>query len=153
MLSFLRRDPRQMLRSWYIGLFQLPRLPEMMFRAGDFSGGVRALRASAGPGTFSEGDMCEYRTAWSRPGAVTSMINWYRALARHRPELPRNPRVQVPTMILWGVRDVALSRRMVPPSLALCEDGRVEYFETATHWVQHDCPKAVSDHLIRFFGD
>jgi epoxide hydrolase 4 len=151
MLSFLRRDPGQMLRSWYIAFFQLPWLPEALFRARGWAGGVRLLRFSGREGTFTEEDFKSYRAAWSQPGAITAMIHWYRALARHRPSLPPEPRVRVPALILWGARDVALSRRMIQPSLEYCDDGRAVVLEEASHWVQHDCPEQVNAHLISFF--
>ncbi len=80
------------------------------------------------------------------------MINWYRALARNRPALPGNPRLSMPVLILWDQNDVALSAEMAAESLKFCEDGRLVYFENATHWVQHDEAEAISARLAAFFS-
>jgi len=82
MRKFLRTQPRQLLRSWYMFFFQLPWLPEAFFSAFNFRVGARALLRSSRPGTFSDEDLGQYRAAWSQSGAITSMINWYRALFR-----------------------------------------------------------------------
>ena len=80
-LRTVSRNPRQMLRSWYVAFFQLPALPEWHFSRNNFRDGVRALLGSSQPGTFAAEDLDRYREAWSHPGTVTAMINWYRALS------------------------------------------------------------------------
>jgi pimeloyl-ACP methyl ester carboxylesterase len=157
MLRFLRSDFQQMRKSWYIFFFQLPWLPEALLRAGNYNGAAQMLVRSALPNTFTPEDISEYKKAWSQPGALTGMINWYRAaFGRGLPGLwsstkssPR--RVAVPTLILWGKNDAALSDKMAQPSLDLCDDGQLVFFENATHWVQHDEAKAVTHHLLEFF--
>ena len=49
-LRTLRSNPRQMLRSWYMAFFQIPRLPEWRFSSNNFAEGVKALVASSRPG-------------------------------------------------------------------------------------------------------
>jgi pimeloyl-ACP methyl ester carboxylesterase len=150
MLRFLKRDREQLRRSWYVFFFQLPWLPEAVFRAGNFRGGARMLRGSGKLHTFTSQDVAAYKQAWSQPGALTGMINWYRALFRHRPQLPRDLHVHVPTLMLWGQQDVALSHRMAEPSIDICDDGQLIFFENASHWVQHDEAEAVTSQLLDF---
>jgi len=150
MLRFLKRDREQLRRSWYVFFFQLPWLPEAVFRAGNFRGGARMLRGSGKLHTFTSQDVAAYKQAWSQPGALSGMINWYRALFRHRPQLPRDLRVHVPTLMLWGQQDIALSHRMAGPSIDLCDDGQLVFFENASHWVQHDEAEAVARQLLDF---
>jgi epoxide hydrolase 4 len=153
MLRFLRSNPRQMVRSWYMLLFQIPRLPEWLFSTGNFAGGVRSLTGSSRPGTFSAKDLEEYRRAWSQPGAVTAMIDWYRALFRDLPDPAHvERRVSVPVRILWGERDRFLLTEMAAASLEYCDHGELFTFPEATHWLQHEEPERVSRHLIEFFG-
>ncbi len=152
MLNFLRRgDPEQWRRSWYIFAFQLPWLPEALLRARNWRNLERVLRGSGKIHTFSKEDIAEYKKAWSQPGAMTAMLNWYRAMLRHRPKLPKDMHVRVPTLILWGMQDVALSHRMARLSLDYCTDGKLVLFEDATHWVQHDEVEEVNQWLIEFF--
>jgi pimeloyl-ACP methyl ester carboxylesterase len=152
MLRFLGRDPEQLRRSWYIFFFQLPWLPEYFLRQQDWRGAVRALRGSGKIHTFTNEDIAEYKKAWSQPGAITGMLNWYRAAVRHRPKLPDDLRVKIPTLMMWGMHDVALSYRMARPSLDYCADGKLIFFEDASHWVQHDERELVSQYLLEFLA-
>jgi pimeloyl-ACP methyl ester carboxylesterase len=151
MFNTVRRDPRQMLKSWYIGFFQLPWIPEAALGGNNAAGLERLLRNSGHPNTFSPADFGEYHKAWSQPGALTGMINWYRAVLRHQPDIQENPRVTIPTLMMWGVQDVALARGMARPSIDYCDDGKLIFFEDATHWVQHDRAADVSALMIEFF--
>ncbi|ARS89176.1 alpha/beta fold hydrolase [Natrarchaeobaculum aegyptiacum] len=143
----LRTNPRQLLKSWYIYYFQIPRLPEWGSRRADFALWRRAMVGPAKPGTFTDTDLERYRRAWSEPGAPTAMINWYRAMVRHRDGPPRD-RVQAPTLVVWGERDQALVPEMAPMSIDYCEDGTLARFPSATHWVIHEHPDRVSELLL-----
>lgn len=157
MQRFLRKNPRQMLRSWYAAFFQLPRLPEWLAGLGNWWAIRRVLRRSSQPGTFAEADLAAYRAAWSQPGptgapAFRTMINWYRALGQRRPPLPDQVRILLPTLLIWGAQDAFLVRDMAQPSIDLCANGRLVFFEKATHWVQHEEAQAVNQLLIEFIG-
>jgi len=143
----LRTSPEQMLRSTYAAFFQLPRLPEAFLRRG---GAAWMLRASSRPGTFTRADLTCYREAWSRRGALTAMLNWYRAALRY-PFRPPMERVQPPTLILWGRHDTALRWQSALESLKLCEQGELIYYP-ASHWVQHEMAEQVSRELLGFFA-
>ncbi len=150
MRRHLLLNPRQIRRSWYIFFFQLPWLPERMLRRDGWRLAARALRGGARRGSFADDDLARYREAWSRPGAMRSMIHWYRAAIRgaFRPYGPR--RIPVETLMIWGARDPALGREMVAPSLALCDRARLALLENASHFVQHDEPGRVNELLLRF---
>jgi len=151
MRRFLLRDVEQLRRSWYVFAFQIPWLPEIILRANDLRVLARALRRSGSIHTFSEEDIREYKQAWSQPGALTGMLNWYRAAVRSRARLRAGSRVRVPTLMLWGMRDVALTHRMARPSMDYCDDGKLVFFPDATHWVQLDAAEEVNRLLIDFF--
>jgi len=150
MRKFLGTHSRQLLRSWYMFFFQLPWLPEAVFSAFNFRIGLRALLRSSRPGTFSAEDLSQYRAAWSQPGALTAMINWYRALFRTRLKFP-DKTVHVPARILWGERDAFLLSEMARESLSYCTNAELFTFANATHWLQHEEPVRVSELLIDFF--
>lgn len=152
-LRHLRSDPEQRKRSWYVRYFQLPWFPERWYRKNNWEIGVRSVQGTARPGSFSDEEMERYREAWSRPGAIRAMINWYRAAVRHRPRKAESLRVRVPTLIVWGARDRFLGQKMVEPSLAMCDSGRAELLDEATHWVQHDEPERVGRLLRYFFSE
>ncbi len=148
----VRGNPAQMLKSWYIGFFQIPLLPEALLTFGDAQGAAQMLLLSSAKGTFTDADLREYTRAWQQPGAMTGMLNWYRAIVQYPPALPADPRITMPTLILWGVQDVALERSMAAQSAELCDDVRVVYYEEASHWVQHEQAHSVNAELDQFFG-
>ena len=148
----LKTDPRQLLRSWYMFAFQLPGLPEWALGRNDAAGMVSALEDSAGEGAFSEADLERYREVWRRPDAVRAAVDWYRALVRRRDDPPTET-VEAPTLVVWGEEDVALLPKMARESLDYCEDGRLETFPNASHWVHREEPERVNDHLLRHLAE
>ncbi|WP_045233737.1 alpha/beta fold hydrolase [Deinococcus pimensis] len=148
----LRESADQRRRSWYMFLFQLPALPEALLRAGNFRLAAASLQATSRPGTFTEEDLARYREAWGGPGALTGMLNWYRAAFR----VPRvdgggDLRVRVPTLIVWGAEDRFLKREMAEESAAQVEGGaRLRVLEGVSHWVQHEAAAEVNAELLDF---
>jgi pimeloyl-ACP methyl ester carboxylesterase len=146
MWNFLRRSPSQMLKSWYVFFFQLPRLPEQIMKASNWHALISAM-----PNDLTEAERDRYRNAWNQPGAMTGMINWYRALMRRGRQSAVSSQIQVPTLILWGQQDAHISYEMAPLSAEFCENRRLVTFEDASHWVLHDKPGEVSQFLIEHF--
>ena len=147
--------PAQLRRSWYLFFFQLPWLPEFVLRRRDWALLVRALRDTSPRGVFSDADLEQYKESWSRTGALTAMLNWYRAALLRPSKLALDPeasRVKVPTLLIWGRNDQFVGEGMARESLQYCDDGHLEMFETATHWVQHEQPARVNNLLSQFFA-
>ena len=140
---------RQARKSWYIAFFQLPGLPERMLMA---NGGA-AVRRMFGRVALPPDMLAVYTGQITEPGAATAMLNWYRASRRPSPGMPDLARViEVPTLVIWGERDVALD--------LICLDGTERYVRDLTlkrlpgvsHWVQQDAPDAVNGLLREFLG-
>lgn len=151
MRAALRKRPSQLLKSWYIFAFQLPGIPEWLLgreRGRLLAGGLRGKDRTS----FTKADVERYREAWARPGAMTGMLNWYRAMLRHPPRAQGSSRVTTPTLILWGEQDRYLSKELAPLSLAKCDRGRLVTFPDATHWLQHDEAEGVNRELLEFLG-
>jgi len=146
-------DAEQRRKSWYIFFFQLPWLPEKSLGNHHYANAIRALQSSSRRGTFHADDLAAYRQAWSQPGALTGMLNWYRAAVRNQGMGVTLGRIHVPTLLIWGANDVALSRRMAQPSIEFCDDGHLVFLEEASHWVQHEEPETVNRLLLEFIGD
>jgi pimeloyl-ACP methyl ester carboxylesterase len=134
----------QLKKSWYVFFFQLPVLPERAIA----KGGAGILQRTSSRGSFVDDELPVYRHAWRIAGAATGMLNWYRAM-RYLPK-PKTERVVVPTMLIWGKKDHALSHEMAPLSIAHCDDARLEMIDDATHWVQHDARDRVNALLLEF---
>ena len=152
LLRALRTNPRQVLRSWYMLFFQLPWLPEWLLGRNGAAGLAGMLRGSSRRGSFSREDLAVYREAWCQPGAIGAMLGWYRAMIR-TPPAPISGTIQPRTMVLWGRGDTALGPELVQPSVDLCRDGELVWFDEATHWVQHDAADAVNERLLAFLDD
>lgn len=150
---YLATSPRQLLKSWYTFYFQVPRLPEALFRRRNWASLAGTLRSTSRPGTFSDADLDRYRAAWSEPGAITAMIHWYRAAMRVPPAPREDVRVHVPTLLIWGAQDQFLDLRTTGPSLDYCDRGTLKIIEEATHWVQHEEPERVNRLLLDFLRD
>jgi pimeloyl-ACP methyl ester carboxylesterase len=104
-----------------------------------------------------------YIEAWSPPGALTGMLNWYRAsplVVPHPGEAvdrtkvmnldPVLLRVRMPHLVIWGMNDQAL----LPVSRATlgdyCDDLTVREIEDADHWVVHQRTDEVVGYLREF---
>jgi pimeloyl-ACP methyl ester carboxylesterase len=146
----LWRVPGQLARSWYIGLFQLPWLPEQLVQRRNWRFGERALVSTSRPGTFSAAEVARYKVTWAQPGALTAMLNWYRAL--RQPSGPW-PRIRGAVQIIWGQQDTFLDDRLARFSLMQCENVRLHYFPEATHWVHLEEAAAVNKLIMSFIAD
>ncbi len=114
---------------------------------------MRAMQRSSRPGTFDEEDFDPYRRAWSKPEAIQSMIDWYRALERHPATQSGKGRISVPTLLIWGACDKFLGLKMAKPSIETCDEGRLVILDEATHWVHQEQSGDVNDLLISFLSD
>ena len=147
------RHPRQMLRSWYMLFFLLPRLPELALSARNFQAirdmfKLRPARKMA----FTDTDVEEYIEALSQPGALTAALNYYRAnftmANAHR--FARSPTVRVETFVIWGELDPALGTELLEGLNQIAPYSRVHRIRDASHWVQNEAPKEVNQVLIDF---
>jgi len=142
--------PDQLLRSWYIAFFQLPGWPERLLRRRNWQLGATILRRTSRPGLFGAAELARYKAAWAVPGAITAMLNWYRAL--RVPTGIRWSRIKQPVQIIWGRQDAFLNAKLAQLSLTHCQRGQLHYLPTATHWVQLEEPEAVNALLLNFLA-
>jgi pimeloyl-ACP methyl ester carboxylesterase len=152
--AFLNRlTLKQLRRSWYMLLFQLPMIPEHMLSKNSFEALRHALRGTAYvPGTFTDADLDEYVNAMARPGALTSALNYYRGMARVNPlSIPKRfTPVEAPTLLIWGERDTALGKELTYNLSEWVPNLRIEYLPDSAHWVQQEQPEQVNRLLLDF---
>lgn len=148
--QMLLHNPRQWLLSWYMLFFQLPWLPECVLAWNDYFWLRRVLRTSARPGTFSAADLAEYVEVWRQPGALHSMLNWYRSLVRYPIMLDPSRKLMMPVLMLWGEQDRFLLADMAEPSIEMCDVGRLICLPEASHWLQHEVPEEVNSLIHNF---
>ena len=152
----------QAVRSWYVLFFQLPWIPEAFLRARDYRAIELSLReAPENPDVFDEAAIARYKRACDRPGAMTSMVNYYRALFRGtlRSTIPGRSLpdetttdgvISQPTLLIWGMEDRFLSPRLTEGLERWVTDVRIERLPDASHWVQVDAPERVTELLVNF---
>lgn len=142
----VRNDPEQRRKSRYMAYFQLPILPEISVRAFDWR--LLAGWAFNSSDAFTDEDLQQYKQAWAQPGAITGMINWYRAVRKAPPKRLKNPQITVPTTLIWGKQDHVMKPDLAQHSVELCDEGYLHYIDDASHWVQHDAPNQVNQIIL-----
>jgi pimeloyl-ACP methyl ester carboxylesterase len=147
----MRTILEQRRRSRYVQVLRIPWLPELLMRRRNFKVLVDALRETMRPGAVSEADLDLYRAAWSARGALTGMVNWYRALMLRADRALDAAPVQVRTLVIWGDRDRFGVPALAERSAALCSAAELVRLD-ASHWTQHDEPERVNALLLEFLG-
>lgn len=144
------RTPQQLLRSWYIFLFQIPALPEFLVQFNDFKALEAALAGMATrENTFTQEDLEYYKEAFSKRGALTSAINYYRNPLQSG-IVDRNWGIlTVPTLMIWGEKDVALGKELTYGTEDYVKDFQIRYLPNCSHWVHQEQPELVN----RFIRD
>jgi pimeloyl-ACP methyl ester carboxylesterase len=140
------RQWHQLKKSWYIFFFQLPGRPERLLAANGAEAVKNAFLSSAqDKGRFSPEIMQIYADAALRPGALTAMLNYYRALLR-RPDMREigYGMVHVPTLMVWGEEDVAIDIRCTDGTDQWVPNLELHRLPGVSHWVQQDAPEAVN---------
>ncbi len=140
---------RQALRSWYAFFFQIPWLPEKLLGLAGARAIGEAFRGSAvHKERFPEEVLEAYRAAARQPGALTAMLNYYRAVMRgggaRRQQKLGFPMIETPTLMLWGEQDVALGKELTYGTESQVRDLTLRYLPDASHWVQQDAPETVN---------
>ncbi len=128
----------QALRSLYVGLFQLPVVPERLLLAGDGAVLRRLLRS----GGLDDDLVDHYVRRMQEPGALSSMLGWYRAL----PLSGRDPvgTVRVPTLHVWSTGDAFLGRAATEATARFVDAPyRLEVLEGVPHWL----PELAADRV------
>ncbi len=150
----LRGNLTQLAKSYYIGLIQIPRLPEAALSANGFRGMKKALTDSALPGTYSDEVLRRYVSAWAKPGALRAMLGWYRAIPAQAARNQLQPYMQAiaaRTLVLFGERDVALDVRVAVEGMKDVPNGRLIRFPDNSHFLPEERQAEVADLLVEHF--
>ncbi|GAA3660896.1 alpha/beta fold hydrolase [Nocardioides ginsengisoli] len=137
----------QGLKSWYMLAFQAPFVPELMART---PGGLldKQLRASG----MTADDVARFRRQIVDDGALTTALNWYRALPFADPRLTRH-KVTVPTTMVWSDDDIALGRWGVERTARLV-DAPYRFVELngISHWIPTQAPEQLAAAILDRVG-
>lgn len=141
------RKFRQLRKSWYLFFFQLPWLPEALLRARGARAVGDAFRNMAVDKTRFPSEVTDvFQKAALRPGAMRSMINYYRAAFRgaRKSASEELPVIKTPTLMIWGLEDSALSKETTEGTEEHVEDLTMRFLPDVSHWVQQEAPETVN---------
>jgi pimeloyl-ACP methyl ester carboxylesterase len=139
-------------KSWYVLFFQIPWLPEAILRADHARGIGKAFTDSAvNKDRFPPGIVDQYRDSALLPGALTAMINYYRA---NFPDVLKEKVavIEVPTLMVWGEQDVAIDIANTEGYEGLVNDFTLVRLPNSSHWVQQDTPDEVNAALAEWLA-
>ncbi len=148
-----RMTLRQLKRSFYVFLFQLPRLPELLLASRNYKAieGVFTGRMTGRPERFTKEDIQVYKEASSRPGALTAGINYYRAVVRgggfKRVAERGFPVIEAPTLMIWGEDDPVLIPSTTDDAGRFVKDLTLRFLPGVGHWAQQEAPEEVNEML------
>ena len=136
----------QLRKSWYIFFFQLPWLPEKMLGRNRAQPIKEAFsKMAVDKSRFPDSELQVYANAASRPGALQSMINYYRALLRTRDVRETGDgMVAIPTLMIWGEEDTAIDIRCTDGTEQWVPDLELHRLPGVSHWVQQEAPEKVN---------
>lgn len=145
----------QLQKSWYIFFFQIPLLPELIFQANNYQAIASAfIDMAIDKSAFTPEDLTAYKNAAAKPGALTAMVNYYRA--NFVLPLDSNPMasdygiLDVPTLIIWGEEDTALGKELTYGTDEYVRNLTVRYIPNCSHWVQQEQPEIVNQYMRNF---
>ena len=144
---------RQFRRSWYAALFQIPWLPEALLSTGHACAiGAIFERMRVHPEYLPDEIVRLYRRQACAPGALTAMLNYYRAALRGGGAVRQRklgyPAINAPTLVIWGLQDQALAPENLDGLETLVADLTIVKLDTAGHFVHQDDPQRVTHEII-----
>jgi pimeloyl-ACP methyl ester carboxylesterase len=148
------RKPTQVLKSWYMFFFQVPVLVEWLLTRDGAGNVVRMLKSNAvNRANFSNEELEPFREGMLKPGAAKAMLGWYRAIPSQIFAPPPVDPIDVETLLVWGMKDIALGfDELVPGTERWAPKLKVVRVENAGHFVQSDEPAAVNRALVEFLA-
>lgn len=138
----------QFLKSWYIFFFQAPYLPEFFCRMHDLKI-MKAIGSFKFNEYFSEEDLEAYKYTFSKSGAFTGPINYYRNISRQKKEM-KSSHEFAPGLFLLGDGDKYIGRDSLPEAQLMYKNLKTGLIPNANHFAQQDNP-VETNKLIREF--
>jgi pimeloyl-ACP methyl ester carboxylesterase len=159
----LIEDADQRAASQYITAFRTPGFEKAVEAMGYRTFFEKTFGGHVDLGKIPEAEKQQYLAEWSQPGALTAMLNWYRASQVVVPPpgatvplpdwlLRAFPKVKVPTLVVWGMKDSALLPVQLDGLDQLVEDLRIVPLPNAGHFAPWEAPDEVASALRDFLA-
>jgi pimeloyl-ACP methyl ester carboxylesterase len=147
------RDPRNLLEGWRLA-YQIPlALPQVGRRAVEH--GLARLALRAGSDAFSEGEIEAFTDRLKGERAHPSELLYRTFLLREAVAVfsgrYAGRRLEVPTLLLVGERDAAISTRVVRELAARADALELELVPETGHFIVDEKPELVADRTLAFF--
>ena len=159
----LIEDEAQRAASQYINWFRTPGAEKAIEAMGFDSFFQRTFAGHTDLSKIPEAEKQQYLADWSQPGGMLPMLNWYRAtklvvpppgIAVPLPDvlLRAFPKIHVPTLVIWGMRDPALLPIQLEGLDELVDDLCIVKLPRAGHFAPWEAGEEVADALRDFLA-
>jgi pimeloyl-ACP methyl ester carboxylesterase len=159
----LVESEEQRAASQYINAFRAPGFENMVEAKGFDWFFDRTFAGHTDVSKIPEAEKRQYIADWSQPGAFNAMLNWYRAsrvvvpppgITMPLPEwlLRAFPKVRVPTLVIWGMKDSALLPLQLDGLDKLVEELAVVRLPAVGHFAPWEAGEAVAAALQPFLA-
>jgi pimeloyl-ACP methyl ester carboxylesterase len=160
----LIEDEAQREASQYISFFRSPAAEGAIAGMGLETFLDKVMLSHADATKLPPEERRHYLDDWSQPGVLTTMLNWYRAskivvpapgeeasapLWTHAPF----PKLPMPTLVVWGLKDTALLPVQLDGLHDLIEDLRLVTSPTASHFITWEEPETVTAAIRDFMAE
>ena len=159
----LIEDEDQRAASQYITAFRTPGFEKAVAAMGYDTFFEKTFARHVDVASVPEAEKQEYIAEWSQPGVFAAMLNWYRGskVVVPPPEvtiplpdwlLRAFPKVKVPTLVIWGMKDAALLPVQLEGLDALVEDLTVVRLPDTGHFAPWEAAGDVAHALEPFLA-
>lgn len=160
----LIEDPAQRAGSQYINAFRNPTMERGIEAMGYDVFFEKSFGGHADLAAIPDEERRIYIDQWSQPGAMTAMLNWYRASEILVPPIGEEatlpawtlapfPHITMPTLVIWGMKDKALLPVQLEGLHDLVDDLRIATIEDAGHFVPWERPEPVIAAIREFVAE
>lgn len=151
--NLLTSSAEQFLKSWYIFMFQMPKLPEFILSLDDYAA-FKWIGGENAHDTFSAEDLEAYKYTFSKAGALTSPLNYYRAnfIPKEAPKLPKIKRFS-PGLYSIAESDAYISKKTGPLTQQVFTDLRFQVLGYCNHFMQQDNPEGTNKMIRKFLAE
>jgi pimeloyl-ACP methyl ester carboxylesterase len=159
----LIEDADQRAASQYINWFRVPGAEKAIEAMGFEAFFQKTFMSHVELASVSEEEKQQYIAEWSQPGGMLPMLNWYRATKLIVPPpgatvavpdflLRVFPKIHVPTLVVWGMKDPALLPLQLEGLDVLVDDLTIVKLPEAGHFAPWEAPQEVASALRDFLG-
>ena len=160
----LIENEAQRLASQYITFFRSPAAEAGIIAMGLETFLDKVLLSHTDPSKLPAEERQAYLDDWKQPGALTAMLNWYRAATIEVPapgedaSLPMwtrapFPKLRMPTLVIWGLKDVALLPVQLETLDSVVANLRLVTSPSAGHFIPWEEPGTVTRAIRDFLAE